>query len=120
MHRAKIVHAFFYVSTGGRRPVREWLMALSQDDRKAIGEDIATLEYCWPVGMPKCAAIVGVKGLFETRSSLDHGRIARIFFMIQEGRMILLHGFEKKTQKTPQKDIDLAVARMKDVVRHAH
>lgn len=118
MRRAKIVHAFFYVSTAGRRPVRDWLMSVSQEDRKVIGEDIATLEYCWPVGMPKCAAIVGVKGLFEIRSSLGHGRIARTFFMISGGRMILLHGFEKKTQKTPQKEIDLAVARMKDVIRH--
>lgn len=118
MRRAKIVHAFFYVSVGGRRPVRDWLMSLSHDDRRLIGEDIATLEFCWPVGMPKCAAITGVKGLYEIRSSLDRGRIARVFFMISEGRMILLHGFEKKTQKTPQKEIDLAVARMKDVARH--
>ncbi|KPF46893.1 type II toxin-antitoxin system RelE/ParE family toxin [Rhizobium sp. AAP43] len=116
---AKVVQAFFYVSDTGKRPVREWLPSLAIADRKAIGEDIATLEYAWPVGMPKCAAITRVKGLFEVRSSLATGRIARVFFCLSEGRMVLLHGFEKKTQKTPDKELKLAIARMKDVQRHA-
>lgn len=118
MPTQKVVQAFFYLSSSGKRPVREWLMALIANDRQTIGEDIATLEYCWPVGMPKCAAISGVKGLFEIRSSLEHGRIARIFFTIAEGRMVLLHGFEKKTQKTPAKELTIAITRMKEVSRH--
>ncbi|THV23013.1 type II toxin-antitoxin system RelE/ParE family toxin [Peteryoungia ipomoeae] len=93
-------------------------MALSVNDRRTIGEDIATLEYCWPVGMPKCAAISGVKGLFEIRSSLEHGRIARVFFTMVQGRMVLLHGFEKKTQKAPTKELTIAITRMKEVSRH--
>ncbi len=118
MPMQKVVQAFFYLSSSGKRPVREWLMALGANDRQTIGEDIATLEYCWPVGMPKCAAISGVKGLFEIRSSLEHGRIARIFVIIAEGRMVLLHGFEKKTQKTPAKELAIAITRMKEVSRN--
>lgn len=46
---AKILQAAFYTTDTGKRPVREWLMELTPEDRKAIGEDIATLEFCWPV-----------------------------------------------------------------------
>ncbi len=115
---AKILQAAFYLSATGNRPVREWLMELSAADRKTIGEDIATLEFCWPVGMPKCSAMKGVKGLYEIRSQISSGRIARVFFVLAGDRMVLLHGFIKKTQKTPDKELKLAVARMKDVQRH--
>ena len=49
--------------------------------------------------------------LWEVRSSLSQGRIARALFCLEQGRMMLLHGFIKKTQKTPQRDIDLALKR---------
>lgn len=55
--------------------MREWLHGLSKDDRKAIGTDIATVEYGWPLG----------------------NRIARTIFTINSGDMILLHGFIKKS-----------------------
>ena len=51
--------------------------------------------------------------LWEVRSSLPRGRIARVLFCVEQGRMMLLHGFIKKTQKTPQRDIDLALKRKK-------
>lgn len=115
---AKTLQAFFYVTEAGKRPVREWLMEMSPEDRRSIGEDIATLEFCWPVGMPKCRAMKGVKGLYEIRSSLKAGQIARTFFILIDTRMVLLHGFMKKTQKTPDKELNLAIARLKDVLRH--
>ncbi|WP_298958928.1 type II toxin-antitoxin system RelE/ParE family toxin [uncultured Methylobacterium sp.] len=114
----KTLQAAFYAMESGRRPVREWLMELPATDRKTIGEDIATLEFCWPIGKPKCAPISDVKGLYEVRSTISSGRIARVFFVLVGPRMVLLHGFIKKTQKTPEKEIDLATARMKDVLRH--
>lgn len=116
--RKKILQAAFYANAAKRQPVREWLMELSAEDRKTIGEDIATLEFCWPVGKPKCAPIGGIKGLHEVRSSISSGRIARVFFFLAGNRMVLLHGFVKKTQKTPAKELKLAVTRMKDVQRH--
>jgi phage-related protein len=51
--------------------------------------------------------------LWEVRSSLMHGRIARVIFCQERERMVLLHGFIKKTRKTPQHDIDLALKRKK-------
>jgi phage-related protein len=51
--------------------------------------------------------------LWEIRSSLPRGRIARVLFCVQDGGMVLLHGFIKKTQKTPQREIALALRRKK-------
>lgn len=114
----KILQAAFFTTESGKRPVRDWLMELSPEDRKAIGEDIATLEFCWPVGMPKCSPMKGIKGLYEIRSNISSGRIAQVFFVLIGNQMVLLHGFVKKTQKTPDKELKLATARMKEVQRY--
>jgi phage-related protein len=91
--------------------VREWLKGLDREDRKVIGEDIKDVEFSWPIGMP----LVGSLGrdLWEVRSSLSRGRIARVLFCVKAEHMVLLHGFMKKTQKTPKHDIDLALKRRK-------
>lgn len=112
----KKITAEFYQNPAGKEPVREWLKELSDDDRKAIGKDIATVEYSWPIGMPLCRPLKG--GLFEVRSSLDKNRISRVLFRNVRTRMVLLHGFIKKTEKTPQRDLDLAATRMKEVLDH--
>lgn len=109
----KKVPAFFYQSASGAEPVREWLKDLSDKDRRVIGEDIATVEYGWPIGMPICRSLGD--GLWEVRSSLSSRREARIIFAIIEEQMVLLHGFIKKTQKTPKGELDLALKRLKDI-----
>ena len=109
----KRVQAFFFRSEAGREPVRAWLKSLpSRDDRKRIGEDIKTVEFGWPVGIPICRALRG--GLYEVRSHLTQNRIARVLFHFDKhGRMVLLHGFIKKTQKTPVEDLGLAIRNKK-------
>jgi phage-related protein len=105
--QGKRVPAIFYRTEAGGEPVREWLKGLSPEDKKRIGEDIKTVEFGWPVGMPVCRPLGD--GIYETRTSLGQNRIARVFFYIDKrGRMVLLHGFIKKTQKTPAEDLDLA------------
>ena len=94
-------------------PVREWLLDLAENERKLIGDDIRTAEFGWPVGMPLCRRIKSHKGLWEVRTTLPRNRIARVLFCIYAGEMILLHGFIKKTRKTPKGDLDLAMARMR-------
>jgi phage-related protein len=87
--------------------VRDWLRGLSLGDRKCIGEDIKTVEFGWPIGMPVCRPMGG--GVYEVRSSLVQNRIARVLFYIdKKSRMVLLHGLIKKTQKTPDEDLELA------------
>lgn len=112
---SKKLPAVFYRSTSGAEPVRDWLKELPYDDRRILGRDIATAEFGWPMGMPLCRSLGG--GLWEIRSNLIHGRIARVIFCISSGRMVLLHSFVKKTQKTPQSDLELARKRQKEVER---
>lgn len=109
----KKIPAFFYQSASGAEPVRDWLLTLDADDRRVIGVDIATVEYGWPVGMPTCRSLGD--GLWEVRSSLPSRREARVIFVVIEERMVLLHAFIKKSQKTPKSDLDLALKRMKEV-----
>jgi phage-related protein len=109
IERWKKITGRFYTTARGRRPVREWLLDLSKNDRRVIGKDIQKVEFGWPIGMPYCRAIG--HGLWEVRSDLTGGRIARVIFCIVGGEMVLLHGFEKKSQKTLQHDIDLALRR---------
>jgi phage-related protein len=109
----KRLPAAFYRLPSGREPVREWLKGLGDPDRKIIGEDIKDVEFGWPVGMPTCRALGD--GLWEVRSDIGEGRISRVLFCIREGRMVLLHAFIKKSQKTPQSDLNLALRRKKDI-----
>src|SRR2546423_7515566 len=99
--------AVFYRTAGGREVVRDWLRGLDEADRNAIGQDLMRVQYRWPVGMPLCRAMGD--GLWEVRSDLAGNRIARVLFSVQQGRILALHGFIKKTRKTA--DDDLALAR---------
>jgi phage-related protein len=107
--RLKRLPARFYRSDGGREPVREWLKGLEPDERKVLGEDIKDVEFSWPIGMPLVRSLG--HELWEVRSSLPRGRVARVIFCVERGGMVLLHGFIKKTQKTPQREIPLALKR---------
>lgn len=109
----KRVPAAFFENQAGAMPVREWLLSLSAEDRKTIGDDIRTAEFGWPVGMPLCRSITGRSGLWEIRSNLCDRRISRVLFCIHDSTMILLHGFIKKTQKTPERELDIATARQR-------
>jgi phage-related protein len=109
----KHVAARFYVTSTGANPVRDWLMKLPAADRKQLGHDIRDVEFGWPVGMPLCRSLGG--GLWEVRSTLASRRIARVLFCVGGGELVLLHGFIKKTKKTPPADLALATKRMKEV-----
>lgn len=95
----------FYLSTGGNEPVRVWLKALPPADRKIIGDDLKTAQYGWPLGMPLIRKLEA--GLWEVRSRLQN-RIARVIFTVEGDTMVLLHGFIKKSPKTPLQDLQLA------------
>ena len=102
-----------YANARGTEPVKDWLKELALDDRKIVGKDIAKVEFGWPIGMSYCRAMGN--GLWEVRSNIGDGRIARVLFCITDGTMVLLHGFIKKTRATPPADLDLARKRMKEL-----
>lgn len=113
--KRKILPATFYRTATGVEPVRKWLKALSREDKRIVGTDVATVEFGWPVGMPTCRALTSRRGLWEVRSTLTQNRIARVLFFVFQGQMVLLHGFIKKTRQTSTADLDLAVKRQKEV-----
>ena len=96
-----------------KQPARDWLLGLEPEQRKEIGADIQAIQWRWPVSKPLVDGLGG--GLYEVRSSFK-GRAFRVFFCVKGGCMILLHGIEKKTQKTPKAALDLACKRMSEVV----
>jgi len=107
------ISAFFYRTAGGAEPVLDWLRSLPADDRRAIGTDLATVQFGWPIGMPLCRPLGG--GLWEVRTTLPSRRIARLVFFVDDGRIGVVHGFIKKTQKTPADDLEIARKRMKEM-----
>ena len=109
----KVLTVYFYKSPSGNEPVKDWLKNRTQDEKKAIGEDIKAVEYSWPVGYPQVAKLD--KDLWEVRTNLPNG-ISRVFFTIKERQMILLHSIIKKTQKIPQQDLDTAKTRRNRVI----
>ncbi len=113
MSEEKRLTVAFYRSRSGAEPVRDWLRSLPIDDRHILGRDLRLVEMGWPMGMPLCRPLGG--GLWEARSTLTGNRIARVLFCATQGRMVLLHGFIKKTQKAPDAELDLARKRYKEV-----
>jgi phage-related protein len=113
MDNEKILKAVFIRTQAGGEPVKDWLKTLPQEERKTIGFKIKEVEFGWPIGMPLTKAIG--EGLWEIRVSLgETERTARIIFGLDGNKMLLLHGFIKKTRKTPKPDIEIARHRLKN------
>lgn len=110
--RKPVLRVVFYRTEAGNEPVREWLKELKQEDRKSIGQDIKTAQYGWPLGMPLIRKLEA--GLWEVRSRVTQGT-ARVIFTVDGSMMVLLHGFIKKSQKTPPEDLRTARQRLADL-----
>ena len=111
--RANRLPVVFFATSAGAEPVREWLKELDKDDRREIGSDILAVQQGWPLGLPLCRSLG--HGLWEVRSSLSGGRIARVIFAFDDATIVLLNGFIKKSRKTPPAEIDLALKRLKEM-----
>lgn len=106
------VSVVFYRTAGGAEVVLDWIRGLDDADRGAIGQDLMRVQYRWPVGMPLCKPLG--HGLWEVRVALPNRRIARLLFSVRGGKILVLHGFVKKTQKTPADELTLARRRDKE------
>ena len=104
----KTLTAYFFKTSNGNEPVRDWLRLRTSEEKKAIGEDIKAVEYSWPIGYPQVVKLD--RDLWEVRTNLPDG-ICRVFFTIWKRYMVLLHSIIKKTRKTPIQDLDLAKKR---------
>ncbi len=109
------VPLIFFRTKAGSEPVREWLKALPEAERHAIGKDLLRAQWRWPVGMPLCRPLGN--GLWEVRTDLPTKRTARVLLCLCRGHLVALHGFVKKSRATPEDDLALARERQKEVGR---
>lgn len=100
----------FFRTDNGLEPTLEWLRDLDREDRRTIGLDLMRVQFGWPIGMPLVRSLKD--GLWEVRSTLPGGKIARILLCHHDGGLVVLHGFIKKTRKTPDEALALARRRM--------
>lgn len=96
--------------------MREWLLSLNKVDRKIVGEDVKTVQFGWPLGMPLVRKLEA--DLWEVRSRIGNG-IARVVFTVHGQSMILLHGFVKKTRKTPATELATSRKRLAQFKEHS-
>ena len=109
MEIEKKLQADFFKTEQNNEPVRDFLKALSPDDKKSVGADIMALRCCGRQGYPTVRKLD--VDLWEIRSSISDKRICRVLFTVSGKRMILLHAFIKKSQKTPKDDMELGKKR---------
>ncbi|WP_395610626.1 type II toxin-antitoxin system RelE/ParE family toxin [Pseudomonas sp. B22129] len=100
-----VLSVVFFRTQAGNEPVREWLTELPRESRRLIGTDIKSVQLGWPLGMPLVRKLE--HRLWEIRTDLDVN-IARVIFTLVNSEMVLLHGFIKKSQKTPLVDLNSA------------
>ena len=106
-----MLEVVFFRTETGREPVREWLGNFGEEDGNTIDLDIRVVAEYWPQVLQTnlVKKMTGEEHLWEIRSRISRGkRAVRVLFTIERRRMILLHSFIKKTQKTPQRDLRLA------------
>ncbi|MGV8839970.1 MAG: type II toxin-antitoxin system RelE/ParE family toxin [Bauldia sp.] len=100
--------AIFFRTASGNVPALDWFRGLEPEERRIVGYDLRVLQIGFPMGMPLCKPLG--HGLWELRSTLP-GKIARVIFFIDGSRFIIVHGFIKKSEKTPKKELETAKAR---------
>ena len=104
----------FFETESGNQPARDFIKGLAKDDKKAVGADIRVVQNSFPIGLPLVRKLK--HGLWEIRSDVKDG-ISRVFFTFINEEIILLHGIVKKTQKTPLREIAVAIERIKEFKR---
>jgi phage-related protein len=109
LNKQQKLNVIFFRTKAGKEPVREWLIGLTKAEKKVIGEDIKTVQFGWPLGMPLVGSLG--QGIWEVRVKLPSNKIARIIFFMDDNTMVLVNGFIKKTQKTPKSELDLSKQR---------
>lgn len=123
--REKKINAIFFRSDSGNEPVKEELTKLGRPIKTIIGEDIKFVEFNWRVDRPYVDQIkkgngINEKTIYEVRSKVEIGNVKKEFrtlFFVFNDLMILVHIFVKKSQKTPKKEINVAIERMKKWMR---
>lgn len=105
----------FYETATGNKVVKDWLLSFAKPDRAVLGEDLQTIQFGFPMGLPLCRPLGN--GLWEVRSTLPVMRVEARMIFYQDSdasALVVVHGFIKKTQKTSKRDIDIALHRKRE------
>jgi phage-related protein len=103
----------FYASPSGKQPVLSWLGEQPADVRAAIAHLFDLLETNGTaMGEPHVKPLG--KKLYELRVNGRDGTYRTLYFAARGRRFVMVHGFQKKTQKTPKPDLEKALKRMHD------
>ncbi|MGN6489391.1 MAG: type II toxin-antitoxin system RelE/ParE family toxin [Devosia sp.] len=100
----------FYKTEAGNEPALDWFRALEPEERRIVGYELRLLQVGFPMGLPRCRALGD--DLFELRCTLPN-KIARVLFFLDGHSFIVVHGFIKKSQKTPSAELETARARQR-------
>jgi phage-related protein len=114
MDRKEPLRVVFFETANGNQPVRDFLLGRTREDRKEIGSDIFVVQKKFPLGLPLVEKLDA--DLWEIRSHIPAG-ISRILFTVHKKTMVLLHGFAKKSQKLPAKELKTAKERLSEFRR---
>ncbi|TAN41054.1 MAG: type II toxin-antitoxin system RelE/ParE family toxin [Nitrospirae bacterium] len=96
----------------------EWLCSLQPDIKARILRIIDMMLALGPMNIhePYVKHIEGYKKLFEIRARGKDSIVRAFYFTMTEQRIVILHGFTKKTPKTPKSEIEIALKRMQEVL----
>jgi phage-related protein len=103
----------FYADADGESPVLDWYESVDEKTKAKLIWIFQLLETNGiELGMPYIKPL-GDK-LYEIRADVNRNAFRAIYFLYTGRRFILLHGFQKKTQKTPTKELARARTYLED------
>jgi phage-related protein len=105
----------FYSTETGSEPVLDFIRSLPKVERSQVGRIIRKLEEeGTALRMPQSRPLVSAESLFELRVSGEQNIYRVLYFHFTGRTFVLVHAFTKKTQRTPEKEIKIALQRLRD------
>jgi phage-related protein len=106
----------YYLSSSGRSPVEEFILSLPESTQLEIFDALSLLDSGKVLEMPLSRNLSSIRpGLHELRFRDKAGQVRVIYFIKKQVAIYLIHGFRKKTQEIPRKDLDIIVKRAKEI-----
>ena len=107
----------FYRTTSGRCPVEEFLDSLSDQHAQKVAWVLRLIERLDMVPQQYFKKLVGTDDIWEIRAQISGNSYRLLGFFDGSTLLILTTGFSKKQQKTPSREIGLAIQRRKDYLQ---
>ena len=108
------MNIFYFKTSSGREPVREYVNDLPSADRVIIAGDLEIIRDCGILAAPVVTRKL-VEKLWEIKTGTRHQQ--RIFYCVMTGNvLVLLHACKKQKQGAQRHDVELSLKRMKEVL----